>query len=1213
MDLSPRTDKRRKLRKGITGRQISSKRERIRTVDSGILTVSGGRRTNGYDGWEPENEPDYSFCNTKELSPFGVSIQLLYFSQNKKSINTSINWFNDLTDYILHFASKNLRLVEISFKRVITEEGSRKVKGNIDIMYRLLSEGRYVNWPLFEIDELIMFLLLFIDKLPEPLMSFELHDILIGASFQIWEDEETQISYLHSFINALPELNVQILKKILQIFSRFVDRKKCAEVLGPLLMLRKRIHDVRLDLSDVFDLAHLLLDNYQILTSVYVKTMNENWLDFINGEKMKLFQQVLSKLSSLKSLLRDIASKNQTVNLVLNVIDEYRNYVAYTHKRLSYVNHFFELTNPKKYLDTFHLYRFFRYLSDLYDSILTESSGESTTEGISNFIYQLSIPILRAPLEKLFMFMLVELDIFMEYVELFLFDDMKIERGEYIDDLSFHTSEYISNNTDINAAQFWSERIGAKNMVIDLDRFIQILCDVYNQEMSIPLQNNLREFIDVFFTEIVTPNRFIEFWQAFSFKGHENVLSTCKELFSCSYFYPRVKKNDAVNLLSSLVRGSFLVRMSSQSGSLAYSWRGEARVEHALILTSVEGYSVGDIQVETLNELVDYYVQTGLLKTSVACNPYSLPCFYYDLSRYECEYYLSHQDPGTFLVRYSQTENACIVCSYVSESRDILHCKLYRQKNGTLRYQSDNIIYLNLEDFLRKNKIYFSSPYVNTVSLQMELDESDKSNLGLGVKRSYFKLKHIFKSQETVGDEEMIMSRKIKLSRSRSRTILKQVRNNSFRMNSPPVMNTPITKSDKGERKSESVIKSRSKSKIKVDEDEYTIIEKDVSLNVATRLSWKAVNGYKQNIRYRVLDPVDLNSRYLVTIINPEGTIKKMKKGKKKSEINLEILVVLYHPVVIENMIRIEFIYEKSDIHCEWVNVALLVFPSKDAIIHFADEAPYWNLGKDEIERGDIIGQGAFAVVEKTKLYGVSVAVKKWAIGSKQRPPADFDTEIAIFTQLRHNNLVQFVGAQGSSGVAFIVTEFCINSSLDQFLDGNCSRLRPKEIMLMALDAANGMNFLHMHNKIHRDLKSLNLLVTSKMTVKVADFGITTDDSEVRKLTNKAGTLNWMAPEVLNTGKFGYSTKADVFSFGVILWELVERKIPDRTDEMISKGEIQPMESERWSDFPESYTYLMNTCIRFHPQKRPSFFMIIKSLNKIKMECGNEITRYELR
>ena len=91
-----------------------------------------------------------------------------------------------------------------------------------------------------------------------------------------------------------------------------------------------------------------------------------------------------------------------------------------------------------------------------------------------------------------------------------------------------------------------------------------------------------------------------------------------------------------------------------------------------------------------------------------------------------------------------------------------------------------------------------------------------------------------------------------------------------------------------------------------------------------------------------------------------------------------------------------------------------------------------------------------------------------------------------------------------------------------------------------------------------------------------------------------------MAPEVHNArGKFGYSNKVDIFSFGVILWELAELKKPKRTREMVRNGQLEPLSPDRETETPKSLINLMQMCVRFQPQKRPAFFVIQNTLEKI--------------
>jgi serine/threonine protein kinase len=102
----------------------------------------------------------------------------------------------------------------------------------------------------------------------------------------------------------------------------------------------------------------------------------------------------------------------------------------------------------------------------------------------------------------------------------------------------------------------------------------------------------------------------------------------------------------------------------------------------------------------------------------------------------------------------------------------------------------------------------------------------------------------------------------------------------------------------------------------------------------------------------------------------------------------------------------------------------------------------------------------------------------------------------------------------------------------------------------MAYQAAKGMHFLHSSGIVHRDLKSLNLLLDNKWNVKVSDFGLTKFNADLHKHKRGSGahgamgSVHWMAPEVLSESPDVDYVLADVYSFGVILWELLTRQEP---------------------------------------------------------------------
>ncbi|XP_020866544.1 serine/threonine-protein kinase pakF isoform X3 [Arabidopsis lyrata subsp. lyrata] len=200
----------------------------------------------------------------------------------------------------------------------------------------------------------------------------------------------------------------------------------------------------------------------------------------------------------------------------------------------------------------------------------------------------------------------------------------------------------------------------------------------------------------------------------------------------------------------------------------------------------------------------------------------------------------------------------------------------------------------------------------------------------------------------------------------------------------------------------------------------------------------------------------------------------------------------------------------------------------------------------EDLTIGEQIGQGSCGTVYHGLWFGSDVAVK---VFSKQEYSEEiitsFRQEVSLMKRLRHPNVLLFMGAVTSPQRLCIVTEFLPRGSLFRLLQRNTSKLDWRRRIHMASDIARGMNYLHHCTPpiIHRDLKSSNLLVDRNWTVKVADFGLSRIKHETY-LTTKTGrgTPQWMAPEVLRNE--AADEKSDIYSFGVILWELVTEKIP---------------------------------------------------------------------
>jgi serine/threonine protein kinase len=259
---------------------------------------------------------------------------------------------------------------------------------------------------------------------------------------------------------------------------------------------------------------------------------------------------------------------------------------------------------------------------------------------------------------------------------------------------------------------------------------------------------------------------------------------------------------------------------------------------------------------------------------------------------------------------------------------------------------------------------------------------------------------------------------------------------------------------------------------------------------------------------------------------------------------------------------------------------------------------PFFEVGYSElVVDPDPIGRGGYGTVYKAKWRGSLVAVKKMKLEGTNDRFNEFLQECQTMMSVRHPNIVLFMGACTVKPNLAIILEYCGNGSLWDVLRNHNTPLPWYLRCKIALDTARGVNYLHNFPVpvLHRDLKSLNILLDDAMNAKLADFGWTRFKAET--MTNKIGTYQWMAPEVIQGQD--YSEKADVYSFGIILWELATRKPPFRelnglqVSQEVVKNNLRPPLPKRC---PEPFVKLMQKCWDRECEIRPSFAQIIEDL-----------------
>jgi len=219
-----------------------------------------------------------------------------------------------------------------------------------------------------------------------------------------------------------------------------------------------------------------------------------------------------------------------------------------------------------------------------------------------------------------------------------------------------------------------------------------------------------------------------------------------------------------------------------------------------------------------------------------------------------------------------------------------------------------------------------------------------------------------------------------------------------------------------------------------------------------------------------------------------------------------------------------------------------------------------------------------------------------------------FRKEVAIMSKLRHPNVLLFMGACMTPGNLMIVTELMSKGSVYDLLRNQSMQkyMTLKLRLKIAKQAALGMNWLHCQKPafIHRDLKTQNLLVDDHWTVKVCDFGLShikKTESEGPSKYGAIGTPLWMAPEVLLNKE--YDESADIYSFGIVLWELLTMKdpFPDITsfEALVEQKARQGKRPEIPNETTQEFRQLIESCWQHEPTSRPRFDTIIPQFDQI--------------
>eukprot|EP00455_Lapot_gusevi_P042344 TRINITY_DN5009_c0_g4_i3.p1 TRINITY_DN5009_c0_g4~~TRINITY_DN5009_c0_g4_i3.p1 ORF type:complete len:282 (+),score=60.67 TRINITY_DN5009_c0_g4_i3:91-936(+) len=269
------------------------------------------------------------------------------------------------------------------------------------------------------------------------------------------------------------------------------------------------------------------------------------------------------------------------------------------------------------------------------------------------------------------------------------------------------------------------------------------------------------------------------------------------------------------------------------------------------------------------------------------------------------------------------------------------------------------------------------------------------------------------------------------------------------------------------------------------------------------------------------------------------------------------------------------------------------------------DEA--WIIGSNDfqIDEKSVLGRGGFGQVYVGQWAGKKVAIKKlFDVNFTKRAVQNFKKEVQLSWVSRHPNIITLYGACLEPNNMAMVMEYMEGGSLHGVLHDDDIQLSWSRRLEILRDITAGVLFLHRQNIVHRDLKSLNVLLTSQFVPKISDFGLSTIkiESEASVLANPMGTIRWCAPEVMQ----GQAPDAasDIWSLGLLAAELATRDVPYGSQlrepviaANLANRDAQNLDLKLPHDIPDTLARFIGLCVCRRPSERSNAQQLLHMLD----------------